>query len=96
MPSFLTLLISILACYRLSYMLANELGPWDVFKRLRMRFSIRSNLGKGVRCALCWSLHNAGWITLYLFCVDSVSLTMAPLFLLGVTGGAVLLHKLDD
>lgn len=96
MPNFLILIISILACYRLSYMLANELGPWDMLKRMRTFYNPNTNIGKGVRCSLCWSVHCAGWITLYLWWAEVVTFPMSPLFLLGVTGGAVLLHKLDD
>lgn len=96
MTDWLTFTVSVLACYRLSHMLAGELGPANLFRKLRGKFSPKTNVGKGVRCPLCWSVHNAGWITLYLWWIGELTLSMSPLFLFGVTGAAVLIHKLDD
>lgn len=96
MTDWLTFTVSVLACYRLSHMLAGELGPANLFKKLRMKFSPKTNLGKGVRCNLCWSVWCSFLITGYLVWQEFISWPEAPLWTFGITGLAVLIHKLDD
>lgn len=96
MNDWLIFFLSVLACYRLSHMLAGELGPANLFKKMRMHFSPKTNVGKGVRCSLCWSVWCAFGITGYLYWLEKVTASEAPLFAFAVTGAAVLIHKLDD
>lgn len=64
----LRLTLAALAAWRLAYMVASELGPWDVFKRLRDRLGVPylredgwpdSNAGRLLSCVKCMSVWTA-------------------------------------
>lgn len=94
--TFLLFLLSVFACYRLSHLFAGELGPANLFKKMRGLFSPKTNMGKGIRCALCLSIWFAFLITAYLGWLGEVSWKLAPVYAFAVSGAAVLIHKLDD
>lgn len=52
----LTFIVVGLAVYRLSVMITNEYGPWDVFENLRNWLPKASMLGKLTRCPFCVSM----------------------------------------
>ena len=66
--SFMDLLVLGLACARLSIMLSEDFGPWDIFEKLRhalgVRYDERSEaygttmLSRGIICPYC----NSVWI----------------------------------
>lgn len=93
--NWLLFVVCILCCYRLSHMLAGELGPANIFKRMRGKTSPKTNIGKGVRCPLCWSVWVSFAMTAHLAGFDFIKPTEIALYAFGITGGAVLLHKLD-
>ena len=66
MPAIeIRLILAALATWRLTYMLTEELGPFDVFKRLRDRVGVHylrddswpdTNLGRLFSCCKCLSM----------------------------------------
>lgn len=66
MPSVeLRLTLAALAAWRLAYMLTSELGPWDIFARMRDRLGVPylradgwpdSNVGRLFSCIKCMSV----------------------------------------
>src|SRR3990167_3650096 len=48
--------LSVLAVYRVSYMIANEDGPLDVFVFIREKVSQKNWIGRGLNCVLCISV----------------------------------------
>lgn len=62
---WLRLILAALATWRLTYMLTEELGPFDVFKRIRDRVGVYylredgwpdTNLGRLFSCCKCMSM----------------------------------------
>lgn len=87
--------LSALACYRLSRMFALEDGPADAFKRMRDATNPKSNIGRGIRCPFCWSVHFGFWITGYLLLIEQVNLKIAPMYWMALSGIAVILNRWD-
>ncbi len=84
------LLLSVLAVYRISRMLALEEGPFSVFARARSAVGGDTQetwLGRGVNCPLCLGFWIAGLLTLLL--------KEDALFWLGIAGGAAFLQEKD-
>lgn len=52
----ITFSLSVLAVYRVSYMLVNEDGPVDVFSKLREWVGQGTWIGRGFHCILCVSV----------------------------------------
>jgi hypothetical protein len=80
----LNLLILALACWRLSYMLVKEPGPYKVFERTRKVRFLLHVLG----CIHCTSV----WVAIPLWI-----LTLTPLWFivwgLAISGAALMLHR---
>lgn len=51
--------LSVLAVYRISYMMAKEEGPFSIFLSLRDAFDQSTWIGRGLNCPLCISV----WIS---------------------------------
>ncbi len=97
----MTLLVLILATWRLSSLLVSEDGPADVFAKIRMKAGVRydeySNaygtnvVSQALTCVWCTSVWvGLFWAILYLVSVD-VSFYMALPF--GLSGGAILINQ---
>lgn len=86
--SWVELLLLILAVYRLSRIVTKEDGPFSIFETLR--YVTREHwVGELLECPLCFSVWASGLCVL---------LSLHPLgwwviLWLGVSGGAVLVHK---
>lgn len=72
MPSLeLRLTLAALASWRLAYMLTCELGPWDVFKRMRDKLGVPYLREDG------WPITNAGRL---FSCIKCMSVWTSALF----------------
>jgi Protein of unknown function (DUF1360) len=95
MPDLVVLLVSILAVWRLTYLLAYEEGPFQLFQRIR-RCLIKWRLGAALSCFYCLSL----WIALPVtgFTISSANTSYSSFFLLWLaySGGAILLERLTQ
>jgi len=98
----LTIFILILATWRLSSLLADEAGPWDMFSRLRVLAGVRYDdvgqpygtnaLARGVMCVWCVSVWvGAGWALLY-YVAPGVAFWLALPFAL--SGGTILIEEM--
>lgn len=83
----LTLILATLATYRISYMIAQEEGPFGMLLAIRERIdpSQSSWLGRGVRCVACVSF----WLSL----LAAWMIQATALEWLGIAGGVLIIHK---
>ncbi len=88
--SALTLVIVVLAVYRVSVLIAQDEGPFSVLERVRSKIDPNqaSWIGRGLRCVGCVSF----WVSL----VAALGLNVDYwLWLwLGVAGGVLLIHRI--
>ena len=88
--------LSVLAVYRVSYMIANEDGPLDVFVFIREKAGQKNWIGRGLNCVLCISV----WISI----IPAVTMTrniglFQPtfetfiLYWFAIAGGVLIIHK---
>ena len=82
------LLLTILAVWRLTALIAYESGPFEMFSAMRRTF-VRVGLGKLVGCFYCLSV----WISCLVVLVFPLSLS-TPLVILGVAGAVALLERM--
>lgn len=90
-----TLLIAILAAYRMGRMVAEEEGPGGVFTTLRGRFDPDQAtwVGRGLNCPLCTSFWAALVVVVGLGLLGSANIWAMPLDWMAVAGGAAGLIK---
>lgn len=88
-------LICSLAVYRVALMGSSEEGPAAMFARLRRKVPAKTNPGRGIRCILCWTVWVAGAVAGYLLWQEQIKLWETPLWWLGLSGGAVVIHLLS-
>jgi len=89
--SFTTLLIAILAVWRITHLFSGEDGPGDIFLRLR-RLAGRNFFGQLLDCFYClslWFAAPAGWIL-------GATWLQRVLLWLGLSGGAILLERVSE
>ena len=89
------LVIGVLACWRVSLLLTQETGPWEILARLRDRVGVHYNeyhecegtneLAKALCCVYCTSV----WVSVIL----TVGMRLPWLYWLAIAGGAALLQK---
>ncbi|HEV7587147.1 MAG TPA: DUF1360 domain-containing protein [Longimicrobium sp.] len=89
MDAWLRLVVAVLACWRVSHLLAGEDGPWDVVARLR-RAAGGGMLGKMMDCFYCVSV----WVAAPLACFVADGVVERVVAWLAVSGGACLLERL--
>ena len=88
--------LSVAAVYRVSHMIANEDGPFDVFVFIREKAGQSNWIGRGANCVLCISfwlsiipafamIHNVGFFR-------STSETLI-LYWLAIAGAVLIVHK---
>jgi hypothetical protein len=87
--AWLRLALAVLACWRVSHLLAREDGPWNAVARLR-RAAGGGMLGKMMDCFLCVSVWVAAPLAAY---VAARPLDWLVAWL-AVSGGACLLERL--
>ena len=84
-------LISALAVWRATHLLHAEDGPWDVFLRVR-RLSGEGVIGRLFDCFYCLSL----WVAAPFALLSSRNVTEYVSLWLGLSGGAILLHRATE
>ena len=82
------LLISVLACWRVTHLLHAEDGPGDVLVHLR-RLAGMGFFGKLLDCFYCLSL----WVSLPIAILTSRGVLEGVLQWLGISAGAILLER---
>jgi hypothetical protein len=82
------LLISVLACWRVTHLLHAEDGPGDVLVHLR-RLAGAGFFGKLMDCFYCLSL----WVSLPIAVVTSHNVLEGVLHWLSISAGAILLER---
>lgn len=87
------LIISILACYRLSLLFAKEDGPGKIFHKLRKSTPPKSSLRDGISCLLCESVWWSAFITGYLVYLGHTDWLHAPIVWLAISAGAIVLNQ---
>lgn len=87
--TWLVATLAALAVYRAARMVAEEDGPWFVFKRLRDRYTDQhSALALGLRCFYCISAWLALPATILLIVVAGWDAWLFPLWWFGLAGAA--------
>ena len=81
--------LSVLATWRVSHLLASEDGPWDVVARLRQRLGT-SALGRMIDCFACVSI----WVALPFSLFVVRELLDVLICWLALSGAAMLLEQL--
>ena len=86
---YFTFLVAALATYRISFMIGQEDGPFDLFSRLRGKVGQREWYGRGMHCTLCISF----WVSLLAAFVASDSWLMVIPYWMGIAGAVLVLHR---
>jgi hypothetical protein len=91
--TWLTLLLAMLATYRVARMLTQEDGPFDAFAQLRGHAGQRTWVGRGIHCVLCVSFWVAAVVTVLLAATGMIAWREVWLVWPGVAGGAVVVYQ---
>jgi hypothetical protein len=91
----LWLVVCILASWRVSYMLAQEDGPADIFSRFQQWAAKRSSwIGRGLACALCTGVYVSLAITLIALPLLPITDWRSFVLIYGcVVGGQAIIQK---
>lgn len=89
MDTWLRLVLAVLACWRVSHLLAGEDGPWDAVARLRASVG-GGMLGKMMDCFYCLSV----WVAVPLAFFVTPRWVERVVAWLAVSGGACLLERI--
>ena len=89
MDAWLRLVLAVLACWRVTHLLAREDGPWDAVARLRAALG-GGMLGRMMDCFLCLSV----WVALPLALFVTPAAAERGVAWLAVSGGACLLERI--
>jgi hypothetical protein len=87
--AWLRLVLAVLACWRVSHLLAREDGPWDAVVRVRAALG-GGVLGKMMDCFYCLSV----WVALPLAFFAARGWVDRGVAWLAVSGGACLLERI--
>jgi hypothetical protein len=87
--------IDIMAVYRVSFMLAREDGPFDVFSKCRDHIGQKTWIGRGLHCVPCISfwISIASVISMCICDPFGIGVYAWLLFAFGVSGGVLVLDK---
>ena len=88
---FYWLVLGILAVWRITSLVSLEDGPADIFSRMREAVG-DGVIGKGLSCFYCSSL----WVAAPVAYVIGESWFERTLLWLGLSAGAIMLHRLTD
>lgn len=91
--NWLTFLVSSLAVFRLSELIAYDSGPWGVFERFRNWLKPHENLYGLVSCIYCLGVHFSAWITLVLVLAGGVQMKHSLVYCFGLAGAAVAIGR---
>ena len=98
MNIWMALGLSILAVYRISYLIAKEDGPFDLFMLLRNKTDpIKPPfdwIGRGLRCVLCISFWTSILPAIWLF--QGKGATLIWVGWLGIAGSVLVIYKVLD
>ncbi len=81
--------LAALATYRVSFMFAQEDGPFDLFSKLRGGVGQRQWYGRGLHCTLCISF----WVALVAAVLASPTWVLVIPYWLGIAGAVLLMHR---
>ncbi len=93
MNLYLALALSILAVYRVSYFIAKEDGPFDLFSELRGKIGQDGWVGRGLHCVLCISFWLSLIPALWLFWGRPIDIIVGWL---GIAGSILVIFKVLD
>ncbi len=89
------LILSSLAVYRLSYMIAKEEGPISIFARIRGKIDSKQStwVGRGINCPLCIS----AWLSLLpiIFILPRMDIYTTIVLWLSIAGLSMLLERVS-
>lgn len=92
--TWLTATLAVFAVFRAARMVAEEDGPWFIFKRLRDRYTDQhSALALGLRCFYCISFWLALPATVLLVVAGGWDAWLAPLWWFGIAGAAAKVYE---
>jgi len=95
MMTALTVLLAILATYRVSFLITSEEGPFGLAQSFRSAFNRAPGwVRNGVNCVFCASFWLALIPALYLGWVWSLTPADAALLWLGIAGGVVVVARM--
>lgn len=82
--------ICVFAIYRVSYMIAQEEGPFGIFAFIQGKTAKQSNwFERGMNCLMCISF----WLSLLASLYLSQSVVQFFLYWFSIAGGVLVLHK---
>ena len=93
MNLWMALLLSVLAVYRLSYLIAKEDGPFDLFGILRGKIGQEKWFGRGLNCVLCISFWLSFLPAFWLFWGRPVNIIVSWF---GIAGAVLIAYKVFD
>lgn len=92
----MTILLAILAAWRIAHLFAEETGPFAIGIRWRNLHTADDWVGEGMRCVLCLSFWAALPLSVWLCVAGGLDPWLWPLWWLGIAGGAAALQKALD
>ncbi len=93
MSEFFLLIISSLAVFRLSELVALDKGPFEIFKKIRDLFPPGSQIDQMLECRHCGGMWWSLLLTIFLSVIHAVPVWQFPLWWLGIAGGAVVIMR---
>ncbi len=89
----MALILSVLAVYRLSYLIAKEDGPFDVFSVMRGKIRQENWIGRGLHCVLCISFWLSFLPAFWLYWGRPINVIIGWF---GIAGAVMVLYKVLD
>lgn len=86
--NWLYFIIAAFATYYTARSIAEELGPWGVFEKLRAHWN-SGYLGAGIRCVVCVSAYTGLFWAVFLAILDTYDPWLLPLIWFGLAGASV-------
>lgn len=80
--------VAAFATYYTARSIAEELGPWGIFDKLRTRWN-SGYLGAGIRCVVCVSAYTGLAWALFLALLGTYDFWLWPLVWFGLAGASV-------
>jgi len=92
--SAVTIVLAILATYRVAFLVTSEDGPFELATRFRALFGQRTWVGRGFHCVFCVSFWLSMIPALYLGWAWSLPQADVALLWLGIAGGVVVVARM--
>lgn len=89
----ITLILAILATYRISLLFSKESGPAKIFQKLRRVPPPKSSAREGLSCQWCMSIYSSAVVTAFLCVKGVVHPFDTPLVWLAVSAGAIVVNQ---